>query len=276
MGRVRIAACSVAVGLLACVSASPAMAQQPTLINPVAPASPPASSEPATQPQPGAPLTLDGLLDALDERGQSLDSFTADITLTEIDGNLALETHRSGKVWYQRLPDGDARFRVAFTDWADEKIKRDEKLDYVLEKGRLIERNHRLKTEVRRQVLQPGQKMNLIKLGEGPFPLPIGQKKEEVKRQFDATLLRTRKGEPAGTQHLELRPKKASELEKRFSVVDIWVDLKTRMPVRVDTVDPRGNSKSSVLTNLVINPKIDAADFTLPPVELGDWNVQGN
>ena len=29
-------------------------------------------------------------------------------------------------------------------------------------------------------MLKPGEKLNLLKLGEGPFPLPIGQKKEDV------------------------------------------------------------------------------------------------
>jgi hypothetical protein len=43
-------------------------------------------------------------------------------------------------------------------------------------------------------VLRPGEKVNLLKLGEGPFPLPIGQKRDDVKRQFDVTLAKPEKG----------------------------------------------------------------------------------
>ena len=34
---------------------------------------------------------------------------------------------------------------------------------------------------------RPGEKVNLLKLGEGPFPLPIGQPKEDVHREFIVT-----------------------------------------------------------------------------------------
>ena len=44
-----------------------------------------------------------------------------------------------------------------------------EKTEYLLDGQWLIDRNYRAKNEVKREVLKRGQKMDLFKLGEGPF-----------------------------------------------------------------------------------------------------------
>lgn len=247
-------------------AAGPALAQNAPLVNPVAPAQPPPAA---------GPLSLDGVLDMLDTSGQNLKSFTADVTLTEEDLGLALESTRLGKVWYQKLDGGDARFRVSFTDRQDKKTTRKEPKDYVLDKGVLTDRDHDKKIEVRRQVVKPGQKMDLLRLGEGPFPLPIGQKKEEVKKQFEASLVPAVKDDPPGTVHLLLKPIKGTRFARDFGSLDVFVDPRTRMPVRIDTLDPKGEkSKTTVLKNLAINPQLRDGDFQLPPARGEGWNVR--
>ena len=39
----------------------------------------------------------------------------------------------------------------------------------------------------------------VLELGEGPFPLPIGQAKEDVKKMFDVEIIPAAEGDPAGT-----------------------------------------------------------------------------
>src|SRR5207253_437008 len=116
--------------------------------------------------------SVDDVLDALDARGQGLNSFVADVKLTETDTALGDATAHIGKVLYKA---GDSpQIRVTFDKkQSNDKPAVEDKVEYKLAGPELIERNYRTKTQTTRRVLQPGQKLNLLKLGEGPFPLPI-------------------------------------------------------------------------------------------------------
>ena len=120
---------------------------------------------------------------------------------------------------------------------------------------------------VRRQVLRPNEKVNLLKLGEGPFPLPIGQKKEEVRKLFKVEKVKPEHGDPPGTIHLVLTPIPKTQFADKFSLIDVWMDLQSHMPVRIDTTDAKGKTtRSTRLENVRINPDLGDKDFALPQV----------
>jgi hypothetical protein len=242
--------------------------QSAALVNPVPPAG--GANAAAGQQDKGQAL------DMLEKRGESLDAFIANVKLSEeneIDG--VEKTTRVGKVWYQKLPDGTVRLRVSFTDRQEAGNQRPEQKDYVLDKGWLTERDGEKKIEIRRQVLRPGEKMNPTKLGQGPFPLPIGQKKEDVEKQFEVTKKELKKGEPAGTTHLQLKPRDDSPLKKDFSVIDIFLDPKQEMPVRIETLDNKGKmNRTTELDKIQVNPKLTDQDFALPKIEGSKWTVR--
>jgi outer membrane lipoprotein-sorting protein len=250
-----------------------ACAQQGQLVNPVAPAGG-APAGAAAAAAPGA-LTLDDVLDMLEKRGQTLDSFVANVKMTEADSK-GFEETRLGKVWYQRLEGGKARIRVSFTERQDGKRKGSEPKDYVLDpNGRLTERDHTKKIEIKRQVIKPGEKMDLFRLGDGPFPLPIGQKKEDVKKQFEANIEKPTKDDPPGTIHLVLKPRTGTPLKKQFSAIDVFVDPKTQMPARIDTADAKGDQgRTTVLEEMRVNEKLVDTDFELKEITDPTWNIR--
>jgi outer membrane lipoprotein-sorting protein len=226
----------------------------------------------------GPESTLDNILDALDARGKDLQDFSADVAVHTTDDRTGQDTAQLGKVTFQRRGDGDSRIRVAFdkkriTEGDGSKpVTQDQKLDYVLDNGWLTDRDYQKKLEVRRQVLRPGQKMNLLKLGEGPFPLPIGQDKEEVKRQFEATKIESTKDDPEGTVHVKLVPKPNTTFAKRFKQVDVYVDGRTNMPRRIDTMEKGGTTRITDLTNVKLNGGAKDEDFALPNIDDKGWN----
>jgi outer membrane lipoprotein-sorting protein len=236
-------------------------------------------AEPAAPP-PAAPVGLapdasaDAVLDALDQRGQGLKSFDADVKLTETDESTQLSSARLGRVWFQKEPGDDARLRVLLDKKQDKTKIVDEKIEYLLDGGWLDDRDYNKRIEVRRQILKPGEKINLLKLGEGPFPLPIGQKKEDVKKLFDVKKVKPDKDDPAGTIHLLLKPVNGSQFSRKFSAIDVWVDTRTGMPRRIDTLDLKETTtRSTELTNVRINPNLNDADFKLEKIQPQIWNV---
>lgn len=219
---------------------------------------------------------LDAVLDALDARGRDLKDFSADVTLHTIDDRTGEDSAQLGKVVYQNKGNGDARIKVSFDSKRVEsgdgkQVTQKQKLDYVLDGGWLTDRDYQKKLEVRRQVLRPGQKMDLLKLGQGPFPLPIGQPKDEVKKQFDGTKIAPDKDDPAGTAHVRLVPKPGTQFAKRFKQIDVFVDTKNNMPSRIDTTEKAGGTtKTTELKNVKLNEGVADDAFRLPEIE--GWN----
>ena len=122
------------------------------------------------------------------------------------------------------------RIRVTFDKKnADGKIS-DDKIEYLLAGTDLVDRAYRSRTQTTSRVLKPGEKIDLFKLGEGPFPLPLGQKKEDVHANFDVSKIEPKNDDPKNSVHLHLVPKPNTRLEKKFKSIDVWVDLKQHMP----------------------------------------------
>lgn len=249
----------VVLGLIGCVIAEPAV---PTL--------------PVVEMK-GKTLTADtsvnDVLDALEQVGQGLKDFDANVSMSQSDQATGEDSQRTGRVWYQLAGDGNARVRVTFNKRIDGRKLRDEVIEYLLEGGWVTDRNYKDKVEVRRQIIKPGQKMYLLKLGEGPFPLPIGQRKDDVLTQFDVKKLPADKEDPAGSVHLELSPKKGTSFDRKFKVIDVWVDGRSHMPVRISTLDKNETSvRTTDLTDVKVNAGLKDGDFALPNIDRENWN----
>ena len=251
-----------------------AQSQPPALVNPVGQNAQPPARRPA-----GAALSqnssVDDILGALDARGRNLREFVADVTLTEVDTATQLESTRTGRVWYQKQKDDD-RIRVTFAEKLEGRFARDEKIEYLLDDGWLIDRDYRRSVEVKRQVLRPGEKVNLLKLGEGPFPLPIGQPKNEVHKEFEVTKGQPTPDAPKGTVHVKLKPREGTRLARKFNAIDVWVDPGTNMPVRIEALDVNETTvRTTDLKNIKVNPEpaLGDRDFALPRIEEGKWEM---
>jgi outer membrane lipoprotein-sorting protein len=246
----------------------PLRAQAAPLINPVGAAADKGASNGG----------IDGVLQQLEGAGKNLKDFSAKLKLTETDNALGTSTVRVGNVWFKKNADGSARIHVLFNMRIDPETHRgypNDKVEYLLDGPTLIDRNYQTKNEVKRQVLKPGQKMDLFKLGEGPFPLPIGQDPKDVHQQFDVKQIAPDKDDPANTIHLELTPKPGTELARKFHSLDVWVDSQSHMPVRVDTTDAKQQTtRSTELKDIVVNPPggLPDADFKLPNIDNENWN----
>jgi outer membrane lipoprotein-sorting protein len=232
-----------------------------------------AQAQPRPQTQATAPSpAIAEMLETLYRRGLDLQDFTADVTLSESDA-LGSETEQFGKVWFQRKQGGDARIRVGFDrkKLSGRVIK--QRREYLLDNGKLVDQNFESKQQVTRQVLKPGQKLDPLKLGEGPFPLPIGQPPADVLKNFAVALPPAGKEDPPNTTHLSLKPLPGTRFARKFSTIEVYVDKKSNFPARIETADKDGVTvRTTELANLKINAGLKDADFKLPePTK--DWNV---
>jgi hypothetical protein len=219
-----------------------------------------------------ADATVDQVLDAMDARGRNLTDFSARVKLTNSDATTGDSVVNDGTVQFQKKPDGDVRIRVAFDKQQNGDEIEDVDHSYVLDGGWLIERDAKAKKEIRRQVKKPGEKIDPFKLGEGPFPLPIGQKKGDVKKLFTVTLVPPAKDDPANTTHLLLVPIAGTDYDGKFKTIDLWVDRTSAMPVRIKTIDSTETTvKQTDLSDVKTNSGINDDVFKIGPLPEG-WD----
>lgn len=243
------------------------------------------------------------LLDALEESIATLENFSANVNYRKEDPFTSTEI-RSGRIIFaQSLPakdddttttqpakDADAapsdqpakrRFAITFEKETIGRQMRERNQRYVFDGAWLAEIDFDNKQFIKRQVVPPGQTFDPLKLGEGPFPLPIGQSRKEVLARFEAELTDfPREGflqgriPPSGIG-LKLTPRPGLEVARDFESIRIWYDRRNLLPIAVDALAPDGVRKIVLLFNIEKNGEIDESLLAVDPQlnEADGWAI---
>ncbi|MCC6662021.1 MAG: hypothetical protein IT437_14185 [Phycisphaerales bacterium] len=188
---------------------------------------------------------------------------------------------RLGTLWFQSTPTDDPqrprrRFAIEFTKlYLDTRLQEDP-ITYIFDGQWFVEKDPKEKQIIRRQVVPPGEHFDPLRIGEGPLPIPIGQKREDIERAFQTTLLPPEDGlapgpdasgdekqeaqalitEVAGTRQLRLIPREGTEQARDFREIRIWYRRDTGgrlLPMMARTVSRDGNVALVKLANVKIN-----------------------
>ncbi len=146
---------------------------------------------------------------------------------------------RAGAIQYQADPQ---KFRIAFdtVQVNDEKLQK-KQVEYAFDGQWFTVSKFDIKNMTKYQVVPQGQKAEPLKLGQGPFPLPVGQATDDVLKYFVAVTRDLRKGEPAGSLYVELTTRPQFEKEFNFRKLEAWVDPKTGMPIKIVSYERNKN-----------------------------------
>jgi len=257
----------VAVGLAvlwpgACVAqADEAKTDEPT---------PAATDAAADSAQPGEAVLA--LLKDLERAGDTFTAVKADIVYTVFSPVLGDKETRVGFVLYDAAKgDRPARFRIHFDTRQDgdgPRVK--DVMDYAFDGFWMCIADHANKKLQQIQIAAPGEKVEPLRLGKGPFPMPFGQKVDDVLEFFDATTRDPLPTDPPNTRFLRLTPKAGKADQVNFTQVEQWVDKETNLPVKL-VANEKNKTVSTVLFgkregNKVLMdtiPKIRDNDFKL-------------
>ena len=175
-----------------------------------------------------------------------------------------------GAIWYKDekpVP----KFKVQF----DRKIvgTRSRSLNEIhLFDGRwYVELQSQTKTLTRREVRREDDRVNPYKVGEGPFPLPFGQKKADILAEFEVERVEPKKLDPPKTDHLKLTPRAGTHTGQSYKTVDFWVAREGKeaglpIKVRVGKKDGTGALNSYItiaFSDVELNPGLDETVFSV-------------
>ncbi|MEM7623045.1 MAG: hypothetical protein AAF235_07550 [Planctomycetota bacterium] len=248
------------------------------------------------------------LLDELETADSGLERLIARISYTRtfaIQGDTQL---RRGTLFYEReapavgpgaAEKGDAgankpvptrRFAIRF----DELVVggRSEQLEqmYVFDGEWVVEKVPADRQFTKRQVVPPGETFDPLRIGEGPFPVPLGQRKADILSRFIASEPDSADGIPPAFEgfaidkklrQLRLVPRQGSAESASFDEIRVWyreIELPsggtTLLPQIARTIEPTGDESLVILLDLDPNgaPLGDVFDTTTPPRDEA-WNV---
>lgn len=226
---------------------------------------PPAGS--AGAPMPPSPAAFeeakafdaDRLLDRLERAGNEMRRFEAALTLIRFDALLEESETRLGEVLLARDDEG-TRVAVIFDEFIDGSGHGERRRQHwVYADGWLDEIDHHQKRYVRRQLVMPGEDFDPLRIGEGPVPLPIAQRKADVLANFE--VIEPPPPTPPMLDRLEnfvalrLVPRAGTALAAETAHIDLFYDADSLAPLGIRVLDRNGDRDTVMLRR----PKVNGA-----------------
>jgi hypothetical protein len=234
---------------VACYAAGPTTAPQSVPTQPSVSRPTEAATAPTQETSPEAMR----ILQALEEADDAYPLLRAELDY-RIDMTLTGDTEaRTGWVAFRSAAnDVPAKFRIHFeTLQQGERSKIRARVDYAFDGGQwMSEAKHRIKQLTHYQVAAKGEKVDLYRLGKGPFPMPFGQRVDDVLKYFEVTTRALRETDPKNTEYLKLVTRRNRRRETTFREMQLWVDRDTHLPVRLTTRDKSRNVTTVVFRSV--------------------------
>lgn len=238
--------------------------------------------------------TAEDLLRELEEADRDLRTLSADITY---DKEMVLEHDRQtrlGTLYFESVPGSDGaparrKFGIDFRTLILGEAVRDDRKVIVFDGEWLVEKMPAERQFIKRQVVPPGETFDPLRLGEGPFPIPIGQKREDILARYTAELLpaaggldRSKPKEASimkftvGMDQLRLVPRPERADEDDFEEIRLWYKRSEDgrlLPQLARTISDSGDESLVILRDVRVNEPLPegAMDTAQPPA---GWDVR--
>ncbi|MEX0887195.1 MAG: hypothetical protein WD009_12240 [Phycisphaeraceae bacterium] len=258
---------------------------------------PDASPPPAAASTPDADASVEEWLDAIEARSADLDTLRGQVAYLRVQRLLGDRQTRYGTLVYDAGPPTrfDAHFdRIAVLDRIEEQDHR-----FTFDGRWLAERLADRRQFILRELVPADQVgENLLRLGQGPFAIPLDLKRDTVLERFEVELVdiepaaaaEGEAGEQAGdafaeahhgvppvdvdgTVRLRLTPREGVEIDQ--SRIELWYDRELLLPVRVYTVDEENETESVIsLGRFETGVEVDEAQFSVEPPDEPGWQIE--
>jgi hypothetical protein len=233
------------------------------------------------------------LLKALETSGEGMTTLSADI---RYDRRFVLQGDRhvrDGTLYFKVNP-GEAggeigsrgrTFAIHFDELYVGDRKENDPQTWIFDGRWLTEVRPAIKRLTRREVVREGERFDPLRIGEGPMPIPIGQKAADILSRYAADLLAQNDG--AGedakayladlkeeTWQLLLTPRMDRPDKDEFREIRLWYSKSTLLPRLARTINRAGDESYVALINLKRNETLPEEAFIVPEAGDAGWEVQ--
>ncbi len=219
-----------------------------------------------TQP-PAVDARIDTILEELEARGATVNDLQCKVKYT-IEDLLADDTiEKKGEIRYKRKTTNPL-FYIHFNMMIQAGEVDRESEWYVFDGQDLWEIKEAAKNKVQHSVVKPGEAIDLFDIEESPIPIPFGQKKAQIQKNFVVVLMDPKPGDPPNTDHLLCKPKPDSPLMGDIHALEFFISRELKLPIKIVQIERGGNRINTAafpdLSAKSLNSGLDDALFALP------------
>jgi len=210
------------------------------------------------------------ILRELEAAGDKYRTIKADLDYEVVNLTLGDSEKRTGWVAYSKGDDKKTptRFRVTFkTLKLGAGAEFEELVDYAFDGQWLTIARHKIKDITLYQCAAEGQKVEPLRIGKGPFPLPFGQKAADMVKYFIPSTRPPVESDPAGTVYLRLLTRPQYDAELSTTRMEMWIDAKTYLPVKLKSRDKNKAVTTVTFKNTLTNKTVDESVFNIPHMD---------
>jgi hypothetical protein len=228
------------------------------------------SSRPATQPADDARIAT--ILERMEAMGDRVEDLRCRVEYRVQDLIGLDEFTKFGRILYKRAQPNPLFF-IEFDKMHQGGIVLRRHEWYLFKDRWLDEAKEASRTVIHREVIREGDTVDLFSLEKTPFPMPFGQRKDEILRHFRVTVADSKPGDPPSSDHLICVPRSGSRMADEYSRLEFYVSRSLHLPVKIVAfeADPNGEPSKIItasfpeLSSENINAGLALGDFTLPP-----------
>jgi len=226
----------------------------------------PVLSQDSTERPAANAVRIDEILTQLQQRSDGLQDIRCEVRFVEDDRiNLTQRTKFGGILFLMTKP--NPHFLIHF-----EKTEADGVLGkqewYLFDGQWLYQVVERIAQVTKQEVARSGMEFDLFDLEKAPFPVPFGQKRETILRNFNVTLTSPAPGDPPRTDHLICVPKPDSRLYRKYERLELFVHRDIHLPSRIVVTKNNGYEINTAdfpdLSEKSINAGVKPTDFEKP------------
>ena len=209
---------------------------------------------------------VDKILEKLKRTTSTLKSYEVQVEYLFTQTWFETSSLRKGLLYYAKYGK-KSRLKVDFRtiQQDDEKPKKYNE-QYIFDGVWLIHIDGQIKHVKKVQLAEPNEPVDGFELVKRSFPIIGFSKVEELKKDFEITLLPQKQNEPALFTKLRLKVKSDSKYKDDYTSIDFWIDNKTSLPGRIVAVSTEEDEYEIRLLKAKVNQTINEKmfDYVIP------------
>ena len=221
---------------------------------------PPRAGEAKASPANAVDPRVEAILTAMQKRGEAIAGVRCKVDYQEDDRLNMVVVKKEGRVLFLKTK-GNPLFLIEFSKTVSDGIVSKMRSWYLFNGTSLIEAREKTKHIVERQLVSGDERIDFFDLETAPFPMPFGQKKDDILRHFDVELVAPKKDDPAGTQHLRCTPKADSPMKRRYAKLEFYILTDLHLPRKIVATLPGGYEVTTA-----VFPDLSESSLALPVV----------
>ena len=209
---------------------------------------------------------IDAILSNLQHRSEGLKDIRCRVEFVDDDRINLTESKKWGHILFW-MTEPSPHFMIHFDRTVMDGVLGQQ--EWYLFDGRwLYEAVERRQQVTKQDLAPPGTRIDLFDLETAPFPLPFGQKKDTILKNFDVTLAKPAGDDPPNTDHLICVPKAESRLYRKYDRLELFILRDVHLPSRIVVTKNNGDEISTAnfpdLSQKSINTGVSKRDFAKP------------